>query len=168
LTLAVGATVAACSGDADAPPPAATGSAASPVQLELVAPESGPVPLGEAFDFTVVAHNSGARSVSIDADLELTSPDGSTVPFNTAALFVPHEGEVSQDVGVTPAQWFAGEGRYELRASITDPAAAEATLSFEVSAPAVVVPEFEDATAAAGLTTTVPEAQCGQLANGAA
>ncbi len=168
MTLALGVTVAACSGDAGAPPPAATGSAASPVQLELVAPEPGPVPLGEAFEFTVVAHNSGARSLSIDAALELTSPDGAAVPFNTAALFVPHEGEISQDLAVTPAQWFADEGPYELRASITDPAAAEATLSFEVSEPAVVVPEFEDATAAAGLTTTVPEPQCGQFANGAA
>jgi enediyne biosynthesis protein E4 len=159
--------VAVCNGDADTPP-TATGPAASPVQLDLLAPEPGPLPLGEAFDFTVVAHNSGARSVSIDAALELTAPDGTTVPFNTAALFVPHEGEVSQDVAVTPAQWFAGRGRYELSASITEPAPAEASLSFEVTDPAVVVPVFEDVTAEAGLTTTVPEAQCGQFANGAA
>ena len=126
------------------------------------------MPLGEAFDFTVVAHNAGARSVSIDAALELTAPDGAAVPFNTAALFVPHEGEVSQDVTVTPAQWFADRGRYELTASITEPAPAAATLTFDVTEPAVVVPAFGDVTAAAGLTTTVPEAQCGQFANGAA
>ena len=165
--MAVAVTVAACSRDTDAPP-AATGPTPGPIQLELVAPEPGPVPLGEAFDFTVVAHNSGARSVSIAAELALTSPDGTAVPFNTAALFVPHEGEVSQDVVVTPAQWFADRGRYELSASITEPVPAETTLSLEVTEPAVVVPEFEDVTAAAGLTTTVPEAQCGQFANGAA
>ena len=165
--MAVAVTVAACSRDTDAPP-AATGPTPGPIQLELVAPKPGPVPLGEAFDFTVVAHNSGARSVSIAAELALTSPDGTAVPFNTAALFVPHEGEVSQDVGVTPAQWFADRGRYELSASIAEPVPAETTLSLEVTEPAVVVPEFEDVTAAAGLTTTVPEAQCGQFANGAA
>ena len=41
-------------------------------------------------------------------------------------------------------------------------------MAFDVSEPTVVVPRFEDVTADAGLTTSVPEAACGQFANGAA
>ena len=41
-------------------------------------------------------------------------------------------------------------------------------MAFDVTEPTVVVPRFEDVTADAGLTTSVPEAECGQFANGAA
>jgi hypothetical protein len=173
LTLVCGAALGACTAGDAAPSDSAGDTAGDTagggaIELELVASEPAPVPLGEAFGFAVVARNGGPRSVSVVAELRLTAPDGKAVPFADVSLFAPHEGEVSQELTVTPAQWFADVGRYELTASITEPAPAEAALAIDVTDPEVVVPRFEDVTAAAGLTTTVPAAECGQFANGAA
>jgi enediyne biosynthesis protein E4 len=175
LTLAVGLTAAACSADVAAPAGTSPGAVTAPagtspgaVTLELVAADTAPVALGEAFAFSVVGHNDGERSVSVDAALDLTSPDGATVRVAAASLFVPHDGEASQDLAVTPAQWFSDTGRYQVTASTATPTETESSLTFDVAEPTVVVPEFEDVTVAAGLTTSVPEAECGQFANGAA
>jgi hypothetical protein len=167
LTLG-GAAVVACTAEDEPAATSAVADVGGTLALELVAAGPGEVPLGEAYGFTVRAHNAGPRSVSIDVALELTSPAGDTVPFTTASLFAPFGGEESQELTVTPAQWFPDTGRYEISAAITDPQEVATSLPFEVGDAALVVPEFEDVTAAAGLTTAVAAAECGQFANGAA
>ncbi len=165
LTLG-GAAVAACTAEDE---PVATDEAGpGELDLELVTPDDAAVPLGVALGFTVRARNAGPRSVSVAVALELVAPSGDTVPFATSSLFVPAGGEVSEELAVTPAQWFADVGRYDIAAEIAEPEPVAASLSFDVGDPTVVVPEFEDVTAVAGLATTVPEAECGQFANGAA
>jgi enediyne biosynthesis protein E4 len=168
LVLIFGGAAVACTAEDE---PAATNAGPDEdgtLDLELVAVSNDAAPLGEAFGFTVRARNSGPRSVSIDVALELTAPAGDTVPFTMAPLFVPFGGEESQELAVTPAQWFADTGRYEISAAISEPEVVATSLSFDVGEATVVVPEFEDVTGAAGLTTTVPAAECGQFANGAA
>jgi hypothetical protein len=168
LTLALGVATAACTAGDGGGTTAPSDAGPAGLELELVAAEPGPVALGEAFAFSVIARNAGPRSVTVAAEVRLTSPGDDAVPFTTVSLFVPHEGEASQEVTVTPAQWFADVGDFDLAASVTEPASAADSLSFVVDEADIVMPQFEDITDAAGLATTVPAAECGQFANGAA
>ena len=137
------------------------------VELELRAGSSPGLPEGEAFAFTVAARNRGPKSVTKAIGLDLTSPSGEVVSFYTTSLFVPTGKEATEDVLVTPSQWFAELGRFEIAATL-DGEPVQQRLEFDVTEPTVLVPVFEDVTDAAGLTTSVPAATCGQFANGAA
>ena len=90
-----------------------------------------------------------------------------TVAFYSTQLFVTAEGEAFEDVATTPAQWFGAPGRFEIAARVGDAPVGE-PLVVDVGDAAVVVPRFDDVTTAAGIETTVPEAECGQFSNGAA
>ena len=111
--------------------------------------------------------DTGSKSATIYAELTLRSPTGKVVPFYSTSLFVPHGKEATEDALVTPAQWFADAGRYEITIKAKGVRSAT-SLAFDVTAPNVVLPIFEDVTAAAGVDTTVPSPGCGQFANGAA
>jgi enediyne biosynthesis protein E4 len=124
-------------------------------------------PVGEAFVVEVALRNRGPRSVSVPYELRLSAPDGGAVPFHETSLFVPAGDVATEQVGVTPAQWFADRGSFDV-ALLVDGRAIGDALELHVSEPRVTVPLFEDVTDAAGLATTVPAASCGQFSNGAA
>ena len=125
------------------------------------------MPLGAPFEYTVAISNHGPKSVSVPLDLVLAPPSGDDVSFYSTTLFAPAGDEVTEDGRVTPAQWFAGLGRYRVAANAFGDAAGD-SVEFDVSEPTVIVPVFEDVTGAAGVSTSVPEATCGRFSNGAA
>jgi len=156
------------SGD-DIPPAEGDGTPAtgsSSVALELRAPRLS-LPLGEPLPVTIAVRNDGARSVSVPVDLDLRPPAGEPVRFYSTSIFAPAGSEATEAVKVTPAQWFPDRGSFQIAATTEEGPAAD-RLAFDVGEPTVVVPVFEDVTTEAGLTTTVPQAECGQFANGAA
>jgi hypothetical protein len=140
---------------------------------------AGVIPLGEPIPFRLSVRNRADRSMSVPIDLairpiELTAgssvPTGDavrTVVFFSTQLFVSAEGEAFEDIATTPAQWFGTSGRFEIAATVGGDPLGD-PLVVDVGDAAVVVPRFDDVTTAAGIETTVPEAECGQFSNGAA
>jgi hypothetical protein len=172
LVAVVGASVTACTSDgasrAASPPRVEVGAARDgQVDVTVSSRADASVPLGVAFVSTVEMHNRGNRSVTVPFGLTLTSPSGQAVTFYSSSLFVPAGKAASEDVAVTPAQWYADRGRFDI-AVATDGAPSGASLAFDVTEPTALVPVFEDATVTAGLTTSLPTAGCGQFSSGAA
>jgi hypothetical protein len=140
---------------------------------------AGVVPLGEPVPFRVAVRNRADRSMSVPVELAIRQieqiaassvpTDGAvrTVAFASTQLFVTAGGEAFEDVATTPAQWFGTPGRFEIAARIGGTTVGQPLL-VDVGDAAVVVPRFDDVTAATGIETTVPEAECGQFSNGAA
>ncbi len=142
---------------------------AAPGQLgaELSAVNGPAAAQGAPLAIELVLRNSGEKSITTTVDLALTGPDGTSVPFYRDKVFVPFSGEERIATAVTPSQWFELLGNYEVSALVEGEPIGE-PLTIEVTEPTVSVPRFEDATAAAGLDTTVPAPVCGQFSNGAA
>jgi hypothetical protein len=161
----------ACSGDAPRRAAPSKGTGSKPglelVDVEVLARGPTAVPQGEAMALQVSARNRGPRSVSVPIELELASPSGEAVPFYSTSIFASAGKTTTEDTSVTPAQWTAELGRFEVEAKV-DGQDTEQPLGFDVGEPAVLVPKFDDVTAAAGLETSVPAATCGQFASGAA
>jgi hypothetical protein len=128
------------------------------------------LPLGEPLELTLTLTNPGARSVAAPVDVSLVSPDGTHLPFYRTSLFVPFGQSESEALTVTTSRWYTETGDFEVVAEVTDAAipATPASHPFTVVPTDRVAPKFEDVTAAAGLTTTVPVPECGQFATGAA
>ena len=102
--------------------------------------------------------------VELDPAVDRREP----VTFYSTSLFVPAGGDAAEDVAVTPAQWFADRGRFDVTASIDGDAGRRRRWSFDVgrarrssSRGSTTSPPRP------GSTTTVPEAECGQFSNGA-
>jgi hypothetical protein len=172
LLALIGTGATACTSDgapraSPASPLEAGGGGAGSVNITVAAVRTGPVPLGEPFALTVGFRNEGARSATVPFGVDLTGPDGRTVSFLSSKQFVSAGKEASAPVAVTPAQWFPDRGRYTVAVTVAGKPSG-ATIGFDVVAPTAPVPVFKDVTAAAGLTTSVPSAKCGQFANGAA
>ena len=125
------------------------------------------VALGEPLVFSADATNPGTRSVGIDLAFDLVAPSGAFVSFYETRLFVPFGGTASEQIAVTPAQWFASQGQYHINVTSAGVEVAD-PVRFEVTEPALTIPVFEDVTVSAGLETSVPAATCGRFANGAA
>jgi hypothetical protein len=172
LLALVGTGATACTSDgaprATSDPRVEAGAARDGAVRVTVAPDhDGPVPLGDPFAFTVALRNTGSRSVTVPFGVDLTGPDGRTVSFYSAKQFVSAGKDATAQVSVTPAQWFPDRGRYTIAVS-TDGKPSGATVAFDVAEPKIQVPVFQDVTAAAGLTTSVPSPACGQFSSGAA
>ncbi len=126
--------------------------------------------------FTIDVVNHADRSMSVPVDItigpdlgaDLSSAAASApVTFYSTQIFVGAGGEATEDVVVTPAQWYGTSGRFTLTASVDGEAAGEPLL-VDVGEADVVVPRFEEVAADVGIVTSVPAAGCGQFSNGAA
>jgi enediyne biosynthesis protein E4 len=137
------------------------------IAIRLVPDSNVVTPLGVGFGFTLTVQNNGPRSVTVPVSLSLSSPSGESVAFHSSSIFAYFGDQSTESVRVTPAQWFADEGRYTLTATVEDQVPS-AQLSFVVGEPTTIVPTFVDITAQAGLKTSIPAATCGQFSNGAA
>lgn len=164
------AAIGACSsGNGSSPPGGGATTTIDTTDLDVqVLPTTAPtVPLGHPFAFTLSIRNDGARSVTVPVHLTLEPPSGTSVRFYDTSLFVPFGEEATEEVMVTPAQWFSSLGRFEVTVTL-DRVESDAAAEFEVIPPDVIVPVFSDVSAAAGVASTVPAPKCGQFANGSA
>lgn len=158
----------ACSPDSSANPTVPrAGLDGLTITMVLVEPSS--VALGEPAAATVTVANAGARSTTAPVELFLRGPGTDEVAVGRTSLFVPFGEQLTETFTFTTSRWWPATGRFEVRAAVAGDGTETSTLTtFTVESPERVLPLFEDVTAAAGLTTTVPQAECGQFANGAA
>ncbi|MDQ3914817.1 MAG: CRTAC1 family protein [Actinomycetota bacterium] len=110
------------------------------------------VPQGLPLRYEAVVTNPTERALTLSLSFELHpagEPDAG-VAFDRWTGSVAGGSSISVRGRVIPAQWFAARGRFEIsvRSSLEVPG-----LRFRVTAPPVVVPEFEDVTDATGLAT---------------
>jgi hypothetical protein len=170
----------ACSSSTSSTSPAASGDSTSPagsgatttidtsdLDVQIVPSGGTSLPLGRAFAFTLSIRNNADKSITVPVHLALVPPAGDPVPFYDTSLFVPFRQEATEDVVVTPTQWFPALGTYSIAVTL-DQAPSDATARFDVVAPDILVPRFDDVTSSAGVTSTVPAPTCGQFANGSA
>lgn len=141
----------------------------SGVNLQIVPRDDIEVSQGAPFRFDLKAFNDGPEEVDIEVRLTLRSPSprDPLVEFRRWDVTVPPGGTAKVTLSVTPAQWFASLGRFHIAATMVGEEAGP-TLEFDVLESAVVVPKFQDVTAASGLETTLGEAGCAQFSAGAA
>jgi hypothetical protein len=145
--------------------PAATST--SPVTM-IMWPFQGSAAQGFPFRFEALARNNTGDEFNAWAMFELVPPGlGEPVTFAMWAMTIPPLERITTTVEVTASQWFADLGTFEIRALVKRRPVGD-PLQFDVSAPTVAVPVFEDVTAALGLQTTLAQSQCGEYAAGAA
>ncbi|MGH2654896.1 MAG: CRTAC1 family protein, partial [Actinomycetota bacterium] len=132
------------------------------VELEAVGPTA--VPLGSSLRFRMTVTN-----LTDVATLTILHPElapvgsSSSVQFGEYPVVVGPHSTVSVEDSVVSAQWLIPTGAFELRL----PGASH--LAFEVTAPLVPVPQFENVTEAAGLATEhVAIVDCTDYSAGAA
>jgi hypothetical protein len=125
------------------------------------------VPQGASLRLRVRARNTGPAGTSLPLVLRIGHEAGPDIAFFRTFVTVLKGGIWSSQVSVTPSQWFRPLGRYRITATV-DGIPTGSQLVFMVTRSTLVVPQFEDVTAAAGLETTVPQPACGQFSSGAA
>jgi hypothetical protein len=167
--------VAGCSATGDGEHPSSASTTAmtprSPaLDLALTASPSTPLPLGEPVALSLRVVNPTGRSESVTIRVSMQGPDGTDVDAVETSVFAPHDDAVEVSVEVTPSQWSAvlGDYRFTAVAHAGEAVLAPAMATVAVVEPEIVVPVFEDVTAAAGIDASVPDAECGQFSNGAA
>jgi hypothetical protein len=135
------------------------------IRLRPLGPTS--VAQGTAFTTSVTLRNPAPDPVDVTVTLEMVElASGAHISAISWRTSVPAQGSVSSNFPLTSSQWFADLGSFEVRALVDDrPAGA---LDFEVTAPTVVVPVFQDVTGAAGIYAVVGPSNCGAWAAGAA
>lgn len=133
-----------------------------PVVLEPIGSSS--VPMGSGMRFRATVTNPGAQAAVVILTPEVGSRGSrESVPFAKLPVVVGPASSESVEAIVTPAQWFPQTGTYEVRVAGAEP------LDFDVTAPLVRVPVFEDVTSSIGLTTEHgPAADCLNYSAGAA
>ncbi|MFN2586637.1 MAG: CRTAC1 family protein [Actinomycetota bacterium] len=145
-----------------------TPAGAAEVAVEWRTPGGRVVPQGLPLRFEAVVTNPADRAVTLSLSFEL-HPAGETedaVAFDRWTGSVAGGSSISVRGRVTPAQWFAQTGAFEIsvRSSLTVPG-----LRFRVAAPQVAVPRFEDVTGAAGVATDhAAHVECDGYSAGAA
>jgi hypothetical protein len=123
---------------------------------------------GSPFRFEALARNNTGDELTAMALFELVPPAvGEPVAFESWAMTIPPLERITTTMEVTSSQWFADLGTFKIQALVNRRRVAD-PLPFDVSVPTVVVPVFEDVTAASGLQTTLGQSQCGEYAAGAA
>ena len=148
--------------------PPAGGLEAHHGALGLSLRPTGPthVPQGVPFALRATLRNQLPGPVGASVLFILGGPGGS-VDFRTWDVQVPGEGTAKTNVTVVSSQWFAELGSYRVSAQVVG-GPVRARLSFEVTAPIVVVPKFQDVTASSGIEMSLPMSRCGEWASGAA
>jgi hypothetical protein len=145
--------------------PGTARASAVTVRLRAIGPTS--VPQGSAFATGATLRNPDSNPATVAVRFDLVDlANGAQVSFYTWQVTVPAQGSVSNRLPATSSQWFSDQGTFEVRALIDG--LQVAALDFEVTAPTVTPPVFDDDTAEAGLTTSVGPSQCGGWAAGAA
>jgi hypothetical protein len=135
------------------------------IRLRPIGPSS--IPQGTRFKIGATLSNPDPAPATAAVRFDLVDlANGDQVSFHTWHATVPAQGSVSSRVQLATSQWFTDIGTFEVRAFIDGLQAA--ALSFQVTAPTVAVPLFQDVTAQAGLTTSIGPSQCGGWAAGAA
>jgi len=122
------------------------------------------VPLGDSFRFRATVTNPGEEAAVVVLTPGV-APQGAagSMSFDELPVVVGPGSSESVEATVTSAQWFPEAGRYEVRLAGAEP------LAFEVSAPLVPVPVFENVTGSTGLSTEHgPAADCLNYSAGAA
>ncbi len=149
--------------------PRASSATTSGVTVAITPVGSTSVHQGASFRFTATAQNPDPTPATVTVLFELAAPAGREAPvdFRKWTVTVPSLGSASTAAAATSAQWFAELGTFTVTPLI-DGVGAGSPLSYDVTAATVVVPQFVDVTASAGLSTTLPKAVCGDWGAGAA
>ncbi len=149
--------------------PRSTPAAASGVTVALTPVGSTSVHQGASFRFTATAQNPDPTPATVTVLFELAAASSRETPvdFPKWSVTIPAFGSASTSGSATSAQWFAELGTFTV-SPLIDGVAAGAPLSYAVTAATVVVPQFVDVTASAGLSTTLPKPVCGDWGAGAA
>jgi hypothetical protein len=121
---------------------------------------------GLPFAVKARASNPDPEPVAVGVTFELSHNGGTPVQALLWKVTVPGLGQAKTTVSITPSQWFADLGTFEVAPTIAGQPAG-ASVSMEVLAPTVGAPLFEDVTQASGLSTTLPGPTCGRYGAGA-
>src|SRR6266567_925387 len=143
-------------------------SAGSDVTVSLSAEGATTVAQGVPIEVGATATNPDAVGVRVAIVFEL-APSGPEPPvdFYDWQVTVPAGQSSATTVRAATSQWFVDQGTFEIIPLIEGVPAGD-PLPFEVTAPTVVVPVFQDVTDETGLATTLPAQGCQQLGSGAA
>jgi enediyne biosynthesis protein E4 len=144
-------------------------ASAAAITVRLRAVGSTSVAQGYPLQFKASVTNSSGSSVTVNVVFQLIPPAraSSAIDFQGWSVSVPPSSSVSTQAEVTPGQWFASLGTYGVQAFVKG-VPATGQLAFDVTAPTLPVPIFQDVTDVSGLHTTVGNSRCGQYAAGAA
>jgi hypothetical protein len=135
------------------PAGASTVPAAVKLRLSLVDGLSS-IPQGSAFPFSVTARNTGSAQRTISVTIELRSPTSGSKDIRTWEPTLPPGGSLTEEISEASSQWFAELGTFSLQAKLRGVPAGN-VLGYEVTAPPVPVPTFQDVTDASGLSTVL-------------
>jgi hypothetical protein len=129
----------------------------------------GPTSQAQGIPFTVKARadNPDPGPATVGVMFEVSYAGGTPVQAFRWTVTIPGLGTAKTTVSITPSQWFADLGTYEVAATIAGQSAGD-PLALDVLAPTVVVPLFQDVTQSSGLSTTLPGPTCGRYGAGAA
>ena len=143
------------------------GVARAAVSVKLEPAASPSVAQGRTFTFTASVSSDVALTDEVTFTVMPVGQASKAVPFNRQLAAVPPGGSLDLGGNVTPSQWFAKLGRYEIVPTIKNQQVGK-PLFFKVTKPPLQVPVFKDVTAKLGLTTTLPDDPCGEWSSGAA
>jgi hypothetical protein len=147
-------------------PPAA--SAAGSITVRLTPSGVTTLAQGGAFRVKASARNGGQTQVAATVVLRLVATgSGAAVDAVGWDVDLAASATATRTIPLATSQWLADLGGFEVHPQIGG-VDVGTPLAFTVTAPTVVVPTFEDVTAASGLTTTIEPSQCGAYAAGAA
>jgi enediyne biosynthesis protein E4 len=147
-------------------PRTAFGSPAS-VSVVLSPVGSTSVSQGSPFWFWAEATNSDPEPIPVWVDFGVQGPQGPGFNAYRWSVTIPGMETVLGRFSVTSGQWFESTGSFTVTPLVLGVPAGD-PIAFEVTAPTVVAPVFEDVTGAAGLDTVLPDADCYRLGAGAA
>lgn len=146
--------------------PAVRAGAANTVTVTLTSIGASSLPQGVPFSVKAVASNSDTQDANVQVLFSVTGQT-STVDALVWTVTVPAQGSMEYQFTVTPSQWFAALGGFDIGSSILGQPAGS-SLPVVVLAPSVLLPVFQDVTAQAGLVTTLPATICSRFGVGAA
>jgi hypothetical protein len=140
--------------------------------VRIVASTGRSAPQGAPFPFRAIITNTSPLPISADVSLSLApSGKGHPVPFSHRIVLVPGSSKTTVNATVTSSQWFSQRGPFHVEAMVhlLDGGAVEGDpLTYTVTPSPITAPTFQDVTASAGLSTTIPDGNCGHFTNGAA
>jgi hypothetical protein len=135
------------------------------VTLTPVGPPSRPQ--GLPFTIKAVAANSDPQPARVQVIFTLSQAGGASVDARDWVAKIPGLGSATFRFRLTPSQWFAALGTYDVVPKI-DGHVVGGSVSLAVLAPFVVTPVFDDVTEAVGLQTVFPGPNCSRFGTGAA
>jgi hypothetical protein len=148
--------------------------------LPRARPRAAPAGVSVALKPTATASVPQGRTFTFTADVTSTDALTDEVTFTVMPVGAlsrpsvqpPARGRAARRLlelggSVTPSQWFAKLGRYEIVPTIKNQQVGK-PLFFRVTKPPLEIPVFKDVRAKLGLTTSLPDDPCGEWSSGAA